>query len=114
MGTGWVYQLHWRPTFWEDMTAREEGALGEHDRYVERLHTQGLVVLAGVILDPPTGLIFIQATDEDAAKTIMARDPCVVSRVVDVTLHSFEAGYVGASSGYNHLRDEIKAAGDSD
>jgi len=114
MGTGWVYQLHWRPTFWEDMTDREESALGEHDRYVESLHTQGLVVLAGAILDPPTGLIFIRATDEDAAKTIMASDPCVLSRVVEVTLHSFEAGYVGAALGYNHLRDEVKAAADQD
>jgi uncharacterized protein YciI len=96
------------------MTGPEEGALGEHDRYVESLYTQGLVVLAGAILDPPTGLIFIRATDEDTAKTIMARDPCVLSRVVDVTLHSFDAGYVGAGPGYNHLRDEVKAAGDSD
>ena len=61
-----------------------------------------------------TGLIFIRATDEDTAKTIMARDPCVLSRVVDVTRHSFDAGYVGAGPGYNHLRDEVKAAGDSD
>jgi uncharacterized protein YciI len=114
MGTGWVYELHWRPTFWEDMTGREEGLLGEHDRYVESLYTQGLVVLAGAIVDPPTGLIFIRATDEDTAKTIMARDPCVLSRVVDVTLHAFDAGYVGAGPGYNHLRDEVEAAGDAD
>ena len=72
MGTVWVYQLHWRQTFWEDMTDREEGVLGEHDRYVDSLYTQGHVVLAGAILDPPTGLIFIQATDEDNARTIMA------------------------------------------
>ena len=110
--TNWVYQLHWRPTFWEDMTDREESLLGEHDRYVESLHTRGLVGLAGAILDPPTGLIFIRATDEDGAKAIMAGDPCVRANIVAVTLHAFDAGYVGADDGYNHLRDDVKASGE--
>ncbi|HYN69077.1 MAG TPA: YciI family protein [Candidatus Eisenbacteria bacterium] len=109
----WVYQLHWRPTLWEDMTKREESVLDEHDRYIESLYTQGLVVLAGAIEDPPTGLVFIQATDENKAKAIMASDPCVLSKIVDVTLHAFSAGYVGAGAGYNHLGDAVESAGES-
>jgi uncharacterized protein YciI len=113
MRSGWVYQMHWRSRFWEDMTDREAGVLDEHDRYIGSLHAQGLVILAGAIEDPPTGLVLIAANNESDARAIVASDPCVVSEIVDVTLHEFSVGYVGADAGYDHLRDDATGPADS-
>jgi uncharacterized protein YciI len=101
----WVYQLHWRPTLWDDMTDDELAVIEEHDRYVDGLHRDGRIVLGGAAMDPPRGMVFLHAEDEDAARAIMTADPCSQAGIVSVTLSAFGAGYVGSDAGYNHLRD---------
>ena len=91
----WVYRLNWRPTLWDDMTQHEEMVIDEHDRYVDRLHKSGVVILAGAATQPPRGMVFFTADDEDAARAVMLADPCSESGIVDVTLSPFMAGYVG-------------------
>ena len=102
----WVYEFHWRPTIWEDMTQRETEIIDRHDRYVDSLYVEGRVVLAGVVEAPPRGVVFYNATDEDEARAIMEKDPCFAAGIVEVTLHAFSDGYIGAGSGYNHRRDQ--------
>jgi uncharacterized protein YciI len=102
----WVYQFHWRPTLWDDMTDEELEVIQEHDRYVDGLHRDGVIVLGGATMDPPKGMVFFHAADEDTARSIMGADPCLQAGIVDVTLSPFGAGYVGSDFGYNHLRDE--------
>lgn len=106
MSSIWVYQLHWRPTLWDDMTDDEQAIIGDHDRYIDTLHERGIVVLAGPTIEPPTGMVFFRAADEDEARTIMAADPCAIAGIVDMTLHAFDAGYIGQNDAYNHRRAE--------
>lgn len=106
MSTLGLYQLHWRPSFWDDMTDDERTILEKHDRYIDTLHQRGIVVLAGPTIDPPLGMVFLQAADEAEARAIMAADPCAIAGIVEITLHGFSAGYIGQNDGYNHRREE--------
>ena len=87
------------------MTDEESAVVDKHDRYVDRLHKDGVAVLAGAATDPPRGMVFFSAADEDVARAVMLADPCSQAGIVDVTLSPFMAGYVGSDDGYNHLRD---------
>jgi len=94
----WHYWVHWRPTFWDDMTDAEDAALGPHSDYVGQLYDQGLVVLGGAVSEPPGGVVFFYADGRDEAEAIMKADPLYSSGIVEIKLHEFRAGFVGGTS----------------
>ncbi len=91
----WFYWMHWRPTLWEDMTPDEDAEVTRHSGYVKQLYDEGRIVLAGAVLEPATGLVFFNADGEDEARAIMEADPVYAAQIVEVTLHQFNAGFVG-------------------
>ena len=93
----WYYWMHWRPTFWDDMTPVEDAALGPHSDYVGELYDQGRVVLAGAIPEPPGGVVFFLADNREQAEATMKKDPLVQSGIVDITLHELDPGFIGAT-----------------
>ena len=94
----WYYWLHWRPSFWEDMTPQEEAVLGPHGDYVGQLYDQGKVVLAGAIKEPPGGVVMFYADDREEAEFVMEDDPLTPARIVEMTLHEFQfVGFVGGT-----------------
>lgn len=94
----WYYWMHWRPTFWEDMTPEEEALLGPHGDYVGGLYDEGKVVLGGGIKEPPGGVVMFYADGRDEAEAIMRADPLHPSGVVDITLHEFMfLGFLGGT-----------------
>ncbi|HYN68922.1 MAG TPA: YciI family protein [Candidatus Eisenbacteria bacterium] len=91
----WYYWMHWRPTFWEDMTPQEDEVLGPHGDYVGRLHDAGRIVVAGGIMEPPGGIVCFYAEDRHEAQTTMEADPLFAAQIVEITLHELRAGFVG-------------------
>jgi uncharacterized protein YciI len=75
----WVYFLHpSRENFAETMTEEEQAVWSEHFALLKTMHSDGTLVLAGPTLGPVnTGITVFEAPDEDAARAIMANDPCV-------------------------------------
>ena len=93
----WYYWLHWRPTFWDDMTPEEDAALGPHSDYVGELYDQGRVVLAGGVREPAGGVVFFRAANRQEAEAIMNKEPLVQSGIVEITLHQLKPGFIGAT-----------------
>lgn len=94
----WYYWMHWRPTFWQDVTPEEEAVLGPHGDYVGQLYDQGRVVLAGAIKEPPGGVVLVYADGHEEAEATMKADPLYQSDIVEITLHEFQfVGFVGGT-----------------
>lgn len=92
----WYYWMHWRPTFWEDMTPEEEKLLGPHGEYVGRLYDQGRVVVAGGIKEPAGGVVMFSANGREDAEAVMRADPLHPASIVEITLHQFQfVGFIG-------------------
>jgi hypothetical protein len=87
--------MHWRPTFWEDMTPEEIEVLGPHGEYVGTLFDAGRVVVAGGIMEPPGGIVCFEADGRDEARAVMEADPLFPARIVEITLHELRAGFIG-------------------
>ena len=87
--------MHWRPTFFEDMTPEEQAVLGPHADYVGQLYDQNRVVVAGAIKEPAGGVVMFVAESRDEAEAIMSKDPLVPAGIVEITLHEMNAGFVG-------------------
>jgi uncharacterized protein YciI len=52
-----------------------------HLDYMNRLHDEGTVVLAGPIADGAGAMVVLRADDEDAARRLVEADPYVVEGV---------------------------------
>lgn len=92
----WFYWLHWRPTLWDDMTPDEDALLDVHSEYVRRLNGEGRIVLAGAVEQPVIGFVFFYADSADEAEAVMRADPLFHARIVEMTVHKFNAGFVGS------------------
>ena len=87
----WIYIIHPpRDDFAATMTEAEEVVWDAHWARLERLHADGIIVLAGPTLGPHnTGIVVFEAPDEAAARTIMADDPIAVGGWAEVELRPF-------------------------
>ena len=75
----WIYFIHPpREDFAATMTDEEQAVWGVHFERLQRLLTDGVLVLAGPTLGPVnTGIAVIEAPDEAAARAIMDADPVI-------------------------------------
>ncbi|HLK64812.1 MAG TPA: YciI family protein [Bryobacteraceae bacterium] len=64
-----------------------EQPLGEHGRYMASLYSKGDLKIAGPFTDGSGGALVVNASDEAAAKSIVMKDPAVVSGVFVYELH---------------------------
>jgi uncharacterized protein YciI len=78
-----------RASFMEDMTPAEREVMEEHFAYVKSLLAEGKLILAGPSLDPPFGVIVLEAESEDEARRLIAADPSVAAAVQTPELHPF-------------------------
>ena len=87
----WIYFLHApREDFAATMTEEEQHVWGEHFERLQRLVTEGVVVLAGPTLGRVnTGINVFEAEDEAAARRIMEEDPAVASGIATGELRPF-------------------------
>jgi len=88
---GWIYFLHPpRERFADTMTESEGAVFGEHFAHLQRLLTDGVLVLAGPTMGPVnTGIAVFEAADEIEATRIMESDPVVAKGVCRGELRPF-------------------------
>jgi len=70
-----------RPTFVTDMTEREARVMQEHAAYPKDYMDRGMVIVMGPVLDPegPWGVAVVEARSEDEVRSIIAKDPTILS-----------------------------------
>ncbi|HEV7653622.1 MAG TPA: YciI family protein [Mycobacteriales bacterium] len=87
----WVYFIHApRENFAATMTEHERAVFAEHWVRLQRLHAEGVMILAGPTLGSiNTGLCVFEAPDEDSARRIMNEDPTISSGVCRGELRGF-------------------------
>lgn len=92
----WIYFLHTpREDFADTMTAEEERIWTDHFERLKRLLAEGTLVLAGPTLGRVnTGIVIIEAPDEDAARRIMEADPAIASGIARGELRGFRVSLV--------------------
>jgi uncharacterized protein len=74
-------------------TDAEKAVAAEHFAYLQKLNTQGVIILVGRTLntdDTTMGLAVFRAESEDAARQIMNNDPAVTRGLMTATLYPFK------------------------
>jgi uncharacterized protein YciI len=87
----WIYFIHPpRENFAATMTSDEQAVWRVHFERLQRLLSDGTLILAGPTLgETNTGIAIIEAPDEDAARKIMEEDPAIESGVARGELRPF-------------------------
>ncbi len=87
----WICFLHApREDFAATMSEREQQVFGEHFARLQRLLSDGVLVLAGPTLGPVnTGIMVFEAPDEDSAQRLVAEDPTVTAGITTPELRPF-------------------------
>jgi len=96
----WMYfLLPPRDDFAATMTPEEAEAFDGHSTYMEKLLSDGSLVLAGPTLGPAnTGLCIFEAEDGTAARAIMQADPPVARGLVRGQLRPFRVMHLRGRS----------------
>ena len=82
----------------EGPTSDEERIVGEHFSYLERLTTEGVVLLAGRTLNTDYstfGIVILRAESEAAARLVMLNDPAVKKRIMRAELYPYRIALLG-------------------
>ena len=89
--TEWICFLHApRENFAATMTEHEQQAFAEHFARLQRLVSDGVLVLAGPTLGAVnTGIMIFEAPDEETAWQIVRDDPTVVEGITTPELRPF-------------------------
>jgi uncharacterized protein YciI len=77
------------------MADEDDRVWGEHFERLKRLLAEGTLILAGPTLGRiNTGIVVIEAPDEQAARRIMAEDPAIASGLATGELRGFRVSLV--------------------
>ena len=87
----WIYFIHPpREDFAATMTPEEEQVWGVHFERLQRLTTEGTMILVGPTLGPVnTGIAVFEAPDEPSARRIMEEDPVIAGGYATGELRPF-------------------------
>ena len=87
----WICFLHApRDDFAATMTEHEQQAFADHFERLQRLVSEGVVVLAGPTLGRVnTGIMIFEAPDEDSARRLVDEDPTVTAGITTPELRPF-------------------------
>jgi uncharacterized protein YciI len=80
-----------RETFMDDASPEEQAVMGDHFAYLKSLLQAGKLILAGPSLDPPFGIIVLEAETEEEARRLVEADPSVAAGIQTPELHPFRA-----------------------
>jgi uncharacterized protein YciI len=87
----WIYFIHPpRDNFAETMSQTEREVWSTHFQRLQRLLSEGTLILAGPTLGRiNTGIAIINAPDENAARQLMEEDPAIASGIATGELRPF-------------------------
>lgn len=85
------YFLHApRDNFSETMTEVEQQTWAQHFGWIQEAYATGALILVGVTLGRVnTGVVILEAADEDAAREIVAADPVTQAGLAEGDLRPF-------------------------
>jgi uncharacterized protein YciI len=97
----WIYFIHPpRDNFAETMTDEESAVWGVHFERFQRLLAEGTIILVGPTLGPKnTGIAIFEASDEEAARTIMNEDPVIAGGFAQGELRPFRVSLLRGRDG---------------
>lgn len=97
----WIYFIHApRQDFAATLSDEERAVFADHYRRLVGLVREGVVVLAGPTLGPiNTGIVILEAPDEQAARLIMDGDPVIARGIGTGELRSFELSLLRGRDG---------------
>ena len=78
-----------RDSFLIDATDHEKGIVAEHFEYLQKLHSEKKLILAGRTNDAEIGLAILNVTDESEAEEILTNDPVIKEGVFFGSLKKF-------------------------
>jgi uncharacterized protein YciI len=92
----WLYLIHPpREDFVETITPDEVAIMQVHAEHLARMLADGVLVLAGPTFGRDNiGVAVIEATDEEAARAIMMRDPAITSGLMTPELREMRVTYL--------------------
>ncbi len=79
-----------RSTFLDDQTEEESAIIGEHFKYLQQLHREGVLIMAGRCEDATFGIAIIYADSESEAQKITESDPAIKGKVFTGELRAFK------------------------
>jgi len=83
-----------RENFVQSMTNDEKAVFAEHFAYVEKLHSEGKLIISGACLDGAFGMIMYKAETEEAARAMFENDPLTKSGITATEFHPFRVGHM--------------------
>lgn len=87
----WIYFIHApRENFAATITDDEQAVWATHFERLQRLTSEGVMILVGPTLGPiNTGIAVFEADDEESARRIMNDDPAISSGIATGELRPF-------------------------
>ena len=87
----WIYFIHPpRDNFAQTMSDEERAVWGKHFERLQRLHSEGSIILVGPTLGRiNTGICVFEAPDEEAARRVMEEDPTIAGGYATGELRPF-------------------------
>jgi len=73
----------------EDLTEEQGVVAAAHFEYVQGLHADGKILIAGRTESAEMGIVVFEAEDEVAARAIMNADPAVREGLMSATLYPY-------------------------
>ena len=84
-----------RENFMSSMTEQEEALMKGHATYFQKLVADGVVFVAGPVLDDQYGMAIFNSPDKATVEAFMNQDPSVVAGIMKISMHPFRLSMMG-------------------
>lgn len=78
-----------RSNFAENMTSEEAKIMEKHFKYLQSLHEEKLLLLAGPCVDGAFGIIILNVKTLETAEELINKDPAVISNIMTPEIRPF-------------------------
>lgn len=89
-----------RENFMASMSEQEEALMKGHANYFQKLVADGVVFVAGPVLDDQYGMAVFNSPDKPTVEAFLNQDPCIVAGIMDVHMHPFRLSMMGRHNFY--------------
>jgi uncharacterized protein len=79
----------YKENFAETMTEEDARIMSVHFKYMQGLHKQGKLIIAGPVITGEFGFSVFEAESEEEARQIVENDPAVLSGIMTPTLYPY-------------------------
>ena len=80
--------------FAENMTSEDSKIMEEHFKYLQSLHEEKLLLLAGPQVDGAFGIIILNVESFEEAEKLIKKDPAVKANIMTPEIHPFRVSLI--------------------